>query len=204
MADSWKKQCDAKKIPLDRVAEVLDLLEKDGRYDPSRGETDATSERAVHFGSDSTAPNGSSIAMLLETHGYRLLLTGDAQPDLLAESIRQLAEDRKELPLRIDAFKLAHHGSQGNITPELLDLIDCDLFLVSSNGDHFQHPDHATIELIASRAHGRQPRVIFNYRSAYTQGWADDARICAEYGADGHSVVKLVSDIVNNAYGPLT
>lgn len=142
--------------------------------------------------------------MLLETHGYRLLLTGDAQPDLLAESIRQIADERNEHPLRIDAFKLAHHGSQGNITPELLDLIDCDLFLVSSNGDHFKHPDHETIELIASRAKGRQLRVVFNYRTTFTQGWVNDARICAEYGSDGHSTVKLISDIVNNSYGPLT
>src|SRR3989442_1739975 len=44
------------------------------------------------FKKDSSKPNGSSIALLVEYEDKRLLLAGDAHADLLAESIQPLVQ----------------------------------------------------------------------------------------------------------------
>jgi beta-lactamase superfamily II metal-dependent hydrolase len=94
--------------------------------------------------------------------------------------------------LRVDAFKLSHHGSRANITEELLRLIDCDTFLVSTNGDRFGHPDPETIDLIAANS-GRtnQPTIWFNYECATTREYKRRKDITARYGADGYLEVEL-------------
>ena len=127
--------------------------------------------------------------MLFETDGTRVLLTGDAHARALTDGIRNVSTLTGEAPLRLDAFKLSHHGSRGNITEELLELVDCDLFLVSTDGSHFGHPDAETIELIATTRPGAT--ICFNYRSEQTERWANDPRIAARYGNDGHLVVDV-------------
>jgi hypothetical protein len=36
--------------------------------------------------------------------------------------------------LKVDYVKLAHHGSKCNFNEQLLDMIDCDNFIISANG----------------------------------------------------------------------
>src|SRR5205823_178611 len=62
------------------------------------------------FKKDSSKPNGSSIALLVEYEGKRLLLAGDAHADLIAASIQPLAQAAGGR-LSLDAFKVSHHGS---------------------------------------------------------------------------------------------
>jgi beta-lactamase superfamily II metal-dependent hydrolase len=185
MATKWKEACDEAGIPLGDVQRVLDRLEHDPRYDLDRG----VSEPRATLGADRTAPNGSSIAMLFETGAQRILLTGDAHARVLEQGLRKVSLAHDESPLRVDAFKLSHHGSRGNITAGLLELVDCELFLVSTDGSHFGHPHDDTIELIAAKKPGAT--VCFNYRTEHTEPWADDTRIITTYGSDGHLVVDL-------------
>ena len=73
--------------------------------------------------------------------------------------------------LKVDAFKVAHHGSQNNLSSELLKRLDCRHYLLSSNGDHFCHPDRQAVARIIKYG-GKQPTVHFNYRSRYNDVWA--------------------------------
>ena len=66
---------------------------------------------------------------------------------------------------------MAHHGSNANISMDLLDLIDCRRFLISTNGDNFAHPHDAAIAKVIMSADG--PVTFFcNYSTARTQPWA--------------------------------
>jgi hypothetical protein len=121
--------------------------------------------------SDTTLPNGSSIAMLAEYDGMRVLLGADAHINRVVPSLQALVTDGERL--RLDAFKLSHHGSSGNVSQELLELIDCPRYLISTNGSYFKHP---TAEAIARvlKFGGAGKTLYFNYASDYTSLWDDD------------------------------
>jgi beta-lactamase superfamily II metal-dependent hydrolase len=103
------------------------------------------------FGEDSSVANGSSIAFLFEVGGASLLLTGDAFAADLETTIGQLLEQRGESKLRVDLFKLSHHGSRQNMTDSLLALVDPGAVLVCTDGSKFHHPDEDALGMV--RAH---------------------------------------------------
>ncbi len=124
------------------------------------------------FGSDSSAANGSSIALLLEYQGDRFLLAGDAWPAVLAQALDRLVPAAGKLSLK--GFKLPHHGSVGNVTEDLLGRMSCVHYLISTSGAVFRHPDARAVELLLECHNGRgKPRLHFNYRSVTTEAWDD-------------------------------
>ncbi|MCO7500265.1 hypothetical protein NJG17_10175 [Stenotrophomonas maltophilia] len=125
---------------------------------------------AQPFRPDRTVPNGSSIALLAEFNGARVLLAGDAHADRLISSLKVLL--REEGRLRLDAFKLSHHGSSGNTSRELLDLVECSRYLVSTNGSYFGHPDEVAIARVLKYG-GSEKSLHFNYSSDRSSVWMD-------------------------------
>lgn len=125
---------------------------------------------------DAAVANGSSIALLAEFDGRSCLLLGDAHAPVLENSIRQLLAARGQDRLRVDAVKVPHHGSAANLPASLLELIDGRMFLFSTNGDIFGHPDEAAVERVL-RAAQRPPTLVFNYLTAQTCTWGDATRM---------------------------
>jgi beta-lactamase superfamily II metal-dependent hydrolase len=121
---------------------------------------------------DSSVPNGSSIALLVEHRGASVLLAGDAHADVLEAGLRSLARARGQDAVAVDAFKLPHHGSKNNVSTTLLQAAPADHYLVSSNGDIFGHPDDAAMARVVLAAPGR-PTLWFNYRNPRTERWAE-------------------------------
>jgi CHAT domain len=121
---------------------------------------------------DTSVANGSSIALLAEFGEHAILLTGDAHADVLAKSIKALqrARGRENEKLMLDALKLSHHGSANATTVELLALLDCQRYLVSSNGNIFYHPDRETMARVILHS-GNCPTLCFNYRSPLNELW---------------------------------
>ena len=72
------------------------------------------------FNADLAVANGSSIAFLAEFGGASVLLAADAYAPILTASVKRLIVDRGLERLRLDLFKLPHHGSQNNLSAELL------------------------------------------------------------------------------------
>jgi hypothetical protein len=134
---------------------------------------------AEPFEEDPSAANGASIAMLAEVEGKTLLLTGDAHGGVLADGLRRLAGSRGVSRVRVDAFKLPHHGSKHNLSPEVLGLVDCRRFLFSTNGDVYHHPDPVAVSRVLAATDG--PVFEFNYRTETTARW-DSARMRRRYG----------------------
>jgi beta-lactamase superfamily II metal-dependent hydrolase len=111
---------------------------------------DDTVRGGPSFGGDRAVANGSSIAMLLEVAGRSMLLTGDAFADDLEQGVQRVLDERGGNRLAVDLFKLSHHGSRGNLTPALLQLIDPAAVLVCTDGTKFSHPDEDAIALVRS------------------------------------------------------
>jgi beta-lactamase superfamily II metal-dependent hydrolase len=126
---------------------------------------------------DSTEPNGSSIAFLAEHDGLAVLFTGDAHPAVLVQSITRLLEERGQRLLRLDALKVAHHGSKNNTSRPLLARLDCRRFLFSTNGARHGHPDPECIARIVAHNRGNpEPtELYFNFRTKQNGGWDDPA-----------------------------
>ena len=57
------------------------------------------------------------------------------------------------------------------MSTELLQLLDCKTYGVSTNGDHFCHPDREAIARIIKYG-GKHPVLHFNYRTRYNDVWA--------------------------------
>jgi hypothetical protein len=69
--------------------------------------------------------------------------------------------------LRVDAVKVAHHGSKANTSEALLKTIESPAYLISTNGDQFKHPDKDCVARIIKL--GKPRELWFNYNSKYTK-----------------------------------
>jgi competence protein ComEC len=80
-------------------------------------------------------PNRLSLVALARCHGFRMLLTGDAEAELAP--VR---------PGDIDVLKIAHHGSEDAGLAALIEEADPELAVVSVGEDNpYGHPAPATI-----------------------------------------------------------
>ena len=92
---------------------------------------------------ESSAPNNASVVMLVDVQGYRLLLTGDAEPAEETDILHSGAD------LHVDVFKAAHHGS-ANQEPEFVLATTAPLAVISVGVDNgYGHPAPETLDLFA-------------------------------------------------------
>jgi len=148
------------------------------------------------FEEDDSEANGASIALVAEFDGRSVVLTGDAHGGVLAAGLRRLSEQGGSDRVSVDAFKVPHHASRFNLSREVLDLLDCDRFLISTNGNIFHHPDTVALSRIVVDDDDRS--LEFNYRSDFTERW-DSSRMRRRFSyttvfpsaGDGGLVVDL-------------
>jgi beta-lactamase superfamily II metal-dependent hydrolase len=159
----WVKECeDANLIPgIKARRRELNGVET---YGPLDVETLA----ATPFDPDRTKPNGTSIALLAQYQGKRALLGADAHVDRLLESLKLLRRGR--MRFAIDVLKVPHHGSERNVSKELLDAIQCPLYLISTSGAYSKHPRRIVIARILKYG-GTRKTIAFNYTSKFTKIW---------------------------------
>lgn len=121
----------------------------------------ATGDPLLMANSDRSVPNLSSISILAEADGHRLLLTGDARSDHLLEGLvaaRLLDSDGE---MQLDVLKVPHHGSDRNITKTFFRKVRADRYVISANGKH-GNPDLATLIWLveAAREQNREVEII--------------------------------------------
>ncbi|NOK34753.1 MBL fold metallo-hydrolase [Corallococcus exercitus] len=137
------------------------------------------------FHPDKAEANGSSIAVLAEHEGHSILLTGDAFAPVLETNLQRLpAYDVAACKLKVDAVKIPHHASKANVSPGLLRLLSCSRYLISTNGDVFEHPDIEAVGRILTFG-GHSPELFFNYRSDTTRVW-DGKALKNKHGYRAH------------------
>ena len=162
----WLKE--VRKAGLDpNMAEPQETAAEEGFELLESGTPDVEALAAVPFVEDSSEPNGSGIAMLLEFEGHRILLAADAHPGMLASAIKRHNGDQR---LKLAACKIPHHGSKANVSRQLLDRLDCDTYIFSTNGAHFRHPDREGVARVIKWG-GSDLKLIFNYETPFTEVW---------------------------------
>lgn len=84
---------------------------------------------------DNSVENGSSISVLAEFNNNTILWLADSHPSDIVSSLKKLGfnQDNK---IVCDWVKVTHHGSKGNNSDALYNLIDCNNFLFSVNGEN--------------------------------------------------------------------
>ena len=128
---------------------------------------------AQPFKEDTSPPNGSSIALLAEFEGRRVLLGGDSYPSALLRSLLRWREEQGLMEVELDAFKVPHHGGRSNLSPDLLRQLRSRRYLVSTNGRIFRHPHAETLARVVTAA--GPTTLCFNYRTPFNAGWDDPA-----------------------------
>lgn len=105
---------------------------------------------------DKSVANLSSIVVLAELGSNAskksMLLTGDARGDDMLTAVKE-AGLLKNGKMKVDIFKLPHHGSNRNSAVELFEAIHADHYIISADGEH-ENPDREVIEWIAQARGG--------------------------------------------------
>lgn len=123
------------------------------------------------FRKDPSKTNATSITLLAEWEGRRILLTGDAFAEDLTQALTWLGDGE---PVRLDLLKLPHHGSQQNLTRALVEAVSCPSWLFSTDGTTFRHPDAAAIARLLNWGRQPRPRLGFNVPSPYNRWWDNE------------------------------
>lgn len=154
------------------------------------------------FDADFSPVNGSSIAFILEFNEKRVLFLADSHTDIIINNLKKIAIHEKVEEIFFDAVKISHHGSKHNTSLELLDLIDAERYIFSTNGKGkgFTHPDIETVFRIISGNRERKKILVFNYNPLHiikiidNEVLKDKYNFCIEFtndlseGIDGHIV----------------
>lgn len=195
MAKAWKTAVGKNGFAPGNLEAAWKLLAKKKQFLPKEGllgnGPDLDKLLRGQFMRDQAPPNGSSIAFLAEFGGKSALLLADAHPDVVASSLERLCRERGVSKLRVDAVKVSHHGSKANTNVEMLNKIESPRYLISTNGDQFEHPDAPCIARILRHARPRQ--LYFNYRSPFTKAWLTKS-VQEEHGYE--AVVRADSELV--------
>jgi competence protein ComEC len=91
---------------------------------------------------EGSVPNNASVVLLVESHGVRLLLTGDVEPAAQRALLHNLGDEP------VDVLKVPHHGSSYQ-APELLQRLRPRLAVISVGaGNDYGHPARVTIQAL--------------------------------------------------------
>jgi hypothetical protein len=99
---------------------------------------------------DKSPFNLSSIVCIVEMNGKRILLTGDARADDILMGLKENDLLDGNGKAHFDILKMPHHGSDANMTPDFLEAITADHYVISANGKH-HNPDEDTLNMFMER-----------------------------------------------------
>jgi beta-lactamase superfamily II metal-dependent hydrolase len=128
-----------------------------------------TGEMNVMANADRSVPNLSSICVVGEADGRRLLLTGDARSDHVQDGLRAKGFLDSSDAAHFDVLKLPHHGSDRNMTKKFFRQVTADQYVISANGK-YGNPDLATLIWLveAGREQNRHPQIIATNKTPST------------------------------------
>jgi hypothetical protein len=180
----WRKEVEEQHmIPGDFDDGLAKLRVRERLPDDVLGDEEPNVAKLVSkaFKQDKSLPNWSSIALLAEFDDRAVLLAADSPPGALLPGVEALCRERGEERLKVDAAKLAHHGSKRSTSADVLDRLDCPSYLFSTNGKIYHHPSPETLARTIDHG-GERPRLLFNYRTPHAALFdSDRLRRCHDY-----------------------
>lgn len=151
------------KKKLDKL--LLEWKKKDPDLETASHENDYSLSLKEHLGTDvfeedTALANGSSISFILTANGKHFLFLGDAHPSVLIKGLEYFGYS-KEKRIKSLLTKLSHHGSKGNTSRELLQMIDSDSYVISTDGNIYQHPHKQFLARLIDEK--KDCQIYFNY-----------------------------------------
>jgi beta-lactamase superfamily II metal-dependent hydrolase len=169
----WKKKIDELGLEPGQAGQVLEKADEKHEVPGVLGGGKLLDRLlAEPYKEDTSEANGSSIAVMLEYGGRRLLCTGDAFAEDLTEASDLLAREDGVSRLQVVAAKLSHHGGKKNTSVELVKKLRCTNWLVSTDGSTYGHPDGASLARVVRHANAASdPTLHFNYATTHNAAW---------------------------------
>ncbi|GAB4038618.1 ComEC/Rec2 family competence protein [Spirosoma gilvum] len=140
------------------------------------------------FSEDKSIHNGSSIAFILKKDCKNLLFLADAHPTDIIKGLKCFGYDKNN-KIKAGLVKLSHHGSKKNTNQELLDCIEANLFIISSNGKIHNLPDKQCLARIINNK--ENSNLAFNYPEKIREIFTDD-----EFNSYRFNAIEINSDIL--------
>ncbi|XOB60864.1 ComEC/Rec2 family competence protein [Campylobacterota bacterium DY0563] len=109
------------------------------------------------YEADTSLANKSSLSFLVSNDSKKVLMLGDSH----IETVNEYMNNNGLNNLELDAVKVSHHGSKGNINKEFIENIICNNYLISTNGHH-NHPDFETLSRIAKFSKKEKTKIYIN------------------------------------------
>ncbi len=149
---------------------------------------------------DRSVANLSSIVVLAEAGGKRMLLTGDARGDFVLEGLEAAELMDGEGRIHVDLLKVPHHGSVHNVEEDFFRRVTADHYVISADGKH-DNPDVEMLKMLsAARAGARYTVHLTNSVPAA------DAFLTPDSAKRGYEVVRRAKgedSVVVNLLDPL-
>lgn len=138
-----------------------------------------------------TAYNCASIAFLLEENVTRekVLMLGDSDYGIVEKRLREIGYSKNN-KLKLNYVKLSHHGSIGTLKSSFLEIINCSKYLISTDGNVYNHPNKKTLARIWSN--NENSVFYFNYEDRinkiFKRGIEESYRLkCKKYQFTGET-----------------
>lgn len=117
---------------------------------------------------DDSDTNYSSIAFMLECNGHRIAMLGDAFASTIEKTIEGKYRDNVK-PIVCDAIKVSHHGSNGNNSKTLYNLLSSHHYFIPG-GKGSNYPTWGTFGRIVESNRDEQTRlVVFSHTCDMTE-----------------------------------
>jgi hypothetical protein len=107
---------------------------------------------------DKSVPNLSSIVVLAEAEGKRMLLTGDARGDKVLKGLELVGLLKRRGKMKVDVLKVPHHGSAANLADDFFKRVVATHYVFSGDGEH-GNPEREALEMLF-RARKKEPFVV--------------------------------------------
>lgn len=145
---------------------------------------------------DSSLENGSSIAFLTEIENFAALFLSDAHHEVIVEGLNHFGYDVNN-KLILNYCKLSHHGSITGISQKLLETIECENYIISSNGSKKGSISKEALARIVKYRYPKHTCFIFNYKNEVTSNIFSDLdkakyHISSKFPEEGKNFVKIL------------
>lgn len=145
------------------------------------------------FQEDNSIPNGSSIAFVLEYRTRKILFTGDGFPSIILEGLQKMNFVIDGQKAHFDYVKLSHHASKYNTSDALLNAIECNHYIVTTQGCNGK-PNKETFARIAK--YHKPLHLFFNYKTdkietIFSPQECEDYQITQSYLEENHEAYLI-------------
>jgi beta-lactamase superfamily II metal-dependent hydrolase len=156
-------------------AELEALQAKFDAENPNLASMTASERRiALAAFTDDSIANLSSIVVLAERNGKRMLLTGDARGDKILQGLNAagLLTNGK---VEVDILKVPHHGSDRNVSTDFFRSVVAKHYVFSGDGSN-GNPDRATLAMVTEARKNKKYTMWFTHRLPHITAFVTEDR----------------------------